>query len=239
MSLEPSDQVQKHLALRLQGPLQSWGFGSQYSRRNTALMPTKSAIAGMCCAALGIARGCDDEGPFLQQFATLRMTAISIPRSLKQADHGNERGLPVRRLEDYHTVQNTRKAEGKLKPSHITHRQYLTDAAFGVVLTGNAALLERVAVALVDPVWGIWLGRKACIPTSPVLAGLFGERTEALTSLIGNEPIELFTRQQEAESFADGCDVLPDQSLSFNSDHRQFSPRRIRLIQGTPSSHLP
>ena len=41
------------LALRLEGPLQSWGFDSQYSRRSTALMPTRSAIGGMCCAALG------------------------------------------------------------------------------------------------------------------------------------------------------------------------------------------
>ena len=32
----------KYLALRLQGPLQSWGFDSQYNRRNTGLMPTKS-----------------------------------------------------------------------------------------------------------------------------------------------------------------------------------------------------
>ena len=47
----------KYLALRLQGPLQSWGFDSQYNRRNTALMPTKSALAGMCCAALGFGRG--------------------------------------------------------------------------------------------------------------------------------------------------------------------------------------
>ncbi len=44
------------LALRLEGPLQSWGFSSQYNRRGTGLMPTKSAIAGMCCAAKGYER---------------------------------------------------------------------------------------------------------------------------------------------------------------------------------------
>ncbi len=42
----------RFLALRLEGPLQSWGFDSQYSRRSTGLMPTKSALAGMCCADL-------------------------------------------------------------------------------------------------------------------------------------------------------------------------------------------
>jgi CRISPR system Cascade subunit CasD len=227
MSIEQTDQGRKYLALRLQGPLQSWGVDSQYSRRNTALMPTKSALAGMCCAALGIARGCDEEAPFLQQFSTLRMTAIAIQDSAKD--------LPVRRLLDYHTVQNTKKADGGLKPSHITHRQYLTDASFGVVLAGEAALLKRIADALANPVWGIWLGRKTCIPTVPVLAGLFDSNDDAFKELIGNEPVESFTRQEEAESFADGRDSLPDQPLSFNSDQRLFSPRRIHLIHGSSS----
>ena len=189
----------------------------------------------MCCAALGIARGSKGEGPFLQQFSALRMTAVAIPCSVARPYGDSSKTLPVRRLEDYHTVQNTRKAAGGLKPSHITHRQYLTDASFGVVLVGDAALLERIADALADPVWGIWLGRKTCIPSAPVLAGLFDSRADALTMLIGDEPVESFTRQEEAESFADGRDSLPDQPLSFNSDQRLFSPRRIRLIHG-PSS---
>lgn len=235
MSIEQPDQERKHLALRLQGPLQSWGVDSQYSRRNTGLMPTKSAMAGMCCAALGIARGSEDEEPFLQQFATLRMTAIAVPCSVARPYGDGSKDLPVRRLKDYHTVQNTRKAAGGLKPSHITHRQYLTDASFGVVLVGDAALLKRIADALSDPVWGIWLGRKTCIPTAPVLAGLRDSRSDALGLLLGDEPIESFTRQEEAEFFADGRDSLPDQALSFDSDQRLFAPRRIRLIQGLSS----
>ena len=75
------------------------------------------------------------------------------------------RSLAVRRLHDYHTVQETKKADGGIKDCHITHRQYLTDASFGAVMEGNAALLEEIAIALDNPVWGIWLGRKACIPS--------------------------------------------------------------------------
>ena len=69
------------LALRLEGPLQSWGFDSQYNRRNTGLMPTKSAIAGMCCAALGFPRGSDEEHTFLASFGKVKMTAIAFPRT--------------------------------------------------------------------------------------------------------------------------------------------------------------
>ena len=216
-----------YLALRLEGPLQSWGFDSQYNRRNTGLMPTKSAIAGMCCAALGLPRGSDKEQEFLVSFGMVRMTAIAIPRN------GIKKELPVRRLQDYHTVQNTRRASGAINNDCVlTHRQYLTDAAFGVLLEGDAVLMGEIAAALADPVWGIWLGRKTCVPSAPVFAGLKDNRDDALCLLIGNRPIESFTRQEEVENFADGRDSLPDTPVSFATERRLFSPRRVRTEQG-------
>jgi len=214
------------LALRLEGPLQSWGFDSQYNRRNTGLMPTKSAIAGMCCAALGLPRGSEKEQEFLVAFGSLRMTAIAITRN------GTKKELPVRRLQDYHTVQNTRRASGAINNDCVlTHRQYLTDAAFGVLLEGDANMLDNIAAALADPVWGVWLGRKTCIPSAPVLAGLKGLRGDALRLLIGDKPLESFTRQEEVENFAEGRDSLPDTPVSFATERRLFSPRRVRTLQ--------
>lgn len=215
-----------YLALRLEGPLQSWGFDSQYNRRNTGLMPTKSAIAGMCCAALGLPRGSDKEQEFLVSFGTVRMTSIAIPRN------GIKKELPVRRLQDYHTVQNTKTADGKYKDCHITHRQYLTDAAFGILLEGEAALLGEIAAALADPVWGIWLGRKTCIPSAPLLVGLKDTQDEAFRLIIGEKTLESFTRQEDVENFADGHDSLPDTPVSFATDRRLFSPRRVKTEQG-------
>ncbi|MDA8240999.1 MAG: type I-E CRISPR-associated protein Cas5/CasD [Nitrospiraceae bacterium] len=247
----------RYLALRLEGPLQSWGFDSQYNRRNTGLMPTKSAIAGMCCAALGFSRGRDKEKTFLVGFSALRMTAIAIPRRPRQKD------LPVRRLRDYHTVGGgydpnnpkernsiTVSAEdGKPRAKNgqalavLTHRQYLTDASFGVILEGDAVLLGEIVIALADPKWGIWLGRKTCIPTAPVLVGLkecagnfnllLKETSdEAVRLLIGDKPFESFAYQMEVESFVDGKDSLPDQPISFASDRRLFAPRRVRTHHG-------
>lgn len=214
------------LALRLEGPLQSWGYDSQYNRRNTGLMPTKSAIAGMCCAALGLPRGSDEEQEFLVAFGKTGMTAIAIPRT------GVKKDLPVRRLQDYHTVQNTRRASGAINNDCVlTHRQYLTDAFFGVLLKGDSRLLKQIADALENPVWGIWLGRKACIPTAPVLAGLKSNRTEALSLLIGEKSLESFTRQEDVENFADGRDSLPDMPVSFATERRLFSPRRVKTWQ--------
>ena len=233
------------LALRLEGLLQSWGFDSQYNRRNTGLMPTKSAIAGICCAALGLPRGSEKEQGILAAFGTVRMTAIAIPRK------GVKKELPVRRLQDYHTVGGgydpndpgergciTVSAEdGKPRAKNgqaqavLTHRQYLTDAAFGVLLEGPAILLSEIASALADPKWGIWLGRKTCIPSAPVLVGMKDNRDEALRLLIGEKPLEWFTRQEEVESFGDGRDSLPDAPVSFATERRLFSPRRVRTLQ--------
>lgn len=237
------------LALRLVGPLQSWGFDSQYNRRNTGLMPTKSAIAGMCCAALGFPRGSDKEQVFLTSFGKVRMTAISIPRQGKKTE------LPVRRLQDYHTVGGgydptdpcergsiTVSAEdGKPRAKNgqslavLTQRQYLTDASFGVLLEGEFSLLKEIANAFGNPVWGIWLGRKTCIPSAPVFAGLKSNQNDALRLLIGEKSLKSFTRQEEVENFAEGLDSLPDTPVSFATDHRSFSPRRVRTIHAVES----
>jgi hypothetical protein len=47
---------------------------------------------------LGYTRGCEKELEFLASFGTVQMTAIAIPRK------GTKKDLPVRRLQDYHTV---------------------------------------------------------------------------------------------------------------------------------------
>ena len=227
------------LALYLKGPLQSWGFDSQYNRRNSGLMPTKSAIAGMCCAAFGYPRGSDKEHEFLSSFGKVRMTAIAIPRNVAKKE------LPVRRLQDFHTVQNTRRASGSInKDCVLTYRQYLMDAAFGILFEGDMVLLGEIATALADPKWGIWLGRKTCIPSAPVLTGLKENwddalglvkksRDEALRLIIGEKPLESFTRQEDVDDFAEGKDTLPDVPLSFATERRLFSPRRVKTWQGT------
>lgn len=215
------------LALRLVGPLQSWGVDSQYNRRNTGLMPTRSGVAGMCCAAFGLPRGSKKEMEFLDRFASLNMTSIVIPRR-----HG-KKNLEVRRLQDYHTVLNTRTAHGATKDCHITHRQYLTDTSFGILLEGPKPLLVGISEALSNPVWGVWLGRKCCIPSAPVLAGLKDTKEEALTLMIGERQIESLTRQEEVTDFREGRDALNDVPVSFATDRRLFSPRRVKTTLGT------
>lgn len=225
------------LALRLEGPLQSWGTASQYNRRLTDVLPSRSAVSGMLCAALGLDRGSAEEAAFLRDMTAVHMLAVAVPRRL------GGRNLPVQRLEDFHTVLYTVNAKGEDKKGkdkkgkhkedcHLTYRQYLLDAAFRVFLSGERALLEKLGNALRDPVWGLWLGRKACIPTAPVFAGVFPDERTAVTACVP-EGLEGCLCSRDAPSFAEGTDSVADTPLCFNSSARAFALRRIRREYGS------
>jgi CRISPR system Cascade subunit CasD len=221
MSSEPATAC---LALRLEGPLQSWGFEDRFNRRKTGLLPTKSGLLGLCCAALGIARGSAGEAQWLPRLNSLHCLIVAVPRP------SESQLLNVRRMEDYHTVQNTRTAEdGNIKNTAIlTQRTYLNDAGFVAFFTGDAGTLEELARALQDPVWGIWLGRKTCIPSAPVFSSLYAAEASALNAVFGETPLTSFFRQREAPSFAEGTDTIQDRPLTF-ADPRQFTSRRVKL----------
>ena len=213
------------LVLRLEGPLQSWGTTSQYNRRGTELLPSRSAIMGMLCAARGLTRGSEDEKKWLDRCADLGMLAVAVPRERRN------RELAVRRLEDFHTVLHTLKASGGIKDCHITRRQYLLDAAFRVFLSGERTVLEQAAQALQDPKWGLWLGRKCCIPAAPVFVGIFETEEEAKRHCLPCDVDELIWVKDVA-SFEDGTDSVPDMPLSFATAARKFQLRRIQRHQG-------
>ena len=80
-------------------------------------------------------------------------------------------------LRDFHTVQGCITASAKVKEGDtaVTTRWYLADAAFTAALEGPAVLLGQIGAALRNPVWGLALGRKACIPTVPLAAGALVE----------------------------------------------------------------
>jgi len=207
----------------LDAPLMSWGHWSRFTRRGTALFPTRSAITGMICAALGVPKGSAGEADWLTRLDAVRLTVLTHPRL---RDRGN-RPLPLLRLEDFHTVRETRSADGKpKKDAVITHRQYLLDARFVAILSGPAETLRAVRDAMRDPRWGVWFGRKACIPAAPIAGDLADTPDAALEALrLPGRRVTEFARVEEAASFAEGTDTLMDSPLNFET--RAFKPRRI------------
>lgn len=232
------------LALLLDGPLQSWGFTSRFTRRTTALHPTKSGVIGLLAAALGIDKHGPDEAQQLQPLAALTFTTIALPKC--RGAHP----LPMLRLSDYHTIGGgyDRKTEAMKKPraasgatleTVLSERHYLLDARFGVLLEGERSFLEDIAGRLRDPRWGVWLGRKCCVPASPLLAGLAEDRAAAFRTLLArtgfaeDRALESFDHVIEGTS-AEGLDAewLNDTPIAFGAKiGERHAPRRIRQIR--------
>lgn len=136
------------LLLRLCGPLQAWGIQSHFQTRDTGTEPSKSGVVGLLCAALG-----RDWSVAVTDIAALRM-------GVRVDQEGTL-------MQDLHTIANVRRANGGLKPQDLSTRWYLADARFLVGVSGDPQLLHRLHAALADPVWPLYLGRKACVPGEP------------------------------------------------------------------------
>lgn len=215
----------KHLLLYLDAPMQAWGHSSRFNRRTSASWPVKSGVVGMLCAALGIER--DDEAG-IAQLAQLGMTVYTLQNN-------------GQRLLDYHTVgggydtktqrQNRSNKAGGGSPSTVlTDREYLLDCKFGVILSGSPEVIDRSAAALKNPKWGIWFGRKCCIPAARVFEGTFDTQDDAKARLIElaqelRLKLESWRTVSEASTFEDGTDSLMDTPVNFAT--RTYQHRRI------------
>ncbi|MCI0541718.1 MAG: type I-E CRISPR-associated protein Cas5/CasD [Verrucomicrobiales bacterium] len=229
------------LALLLDGPLQSWGFASRFTRRTTALFPTKSGVIGLLGAAMGVDKLRSDEAETIGRLAALHCLVITLPRRQRG------KSLPVLRLEDFHTIGGgyepdedwqsmPRSADNKtLKNPVISYRHYLLDARFGVLLEGNKALIEQAASALRNPKWGLWLGRKCCLPASPIFVTAAPDRETAWRTLLKRAgypeatALTQLDRVEDATTDQGGDEVVNDAPIAFGAPVGQrHAPRRIR-----------
>ena len=207
------------LLLRLAAPLQAWGSQSKFNIRLTEREPTKSGVVGMLAAALGIQR--NDDPKKLEPLNALRF-GIRVEREGKL-------------LRDFHMVHEI---TGK-KDSHVTERFYLTDAVFIVALeTDDKVFLKQLAYALNHPVYPLFLGRRSCPPTLPVVLGI---RDNELLSVLKNEPpAEQNCRPTRIVYDSDeGGMPVRDKPVSFSQLHRQygFRMKKEELLEG--SNHDP
>lgn len=227
------------LAFYLDAPMQSWGASSKFQYRETGAFPSKSAVVGLVAAALGIDKHAPDEAEHLAPIATLRFTAVKLPKAHpSRPDHP----LDINRLTDFHTIGGgydkkgppaektsiPRKASGAPFGTVITRRSYLTDAAFAVILEGpDEPLLDRIRAALLDPVWGVWFGRKTCLPATPLTPSPGADRDAALHSLLDAlphhkpAPLNTLEHQEESETSTpgDGTYAQSDQPIAFGQHH--------------------
>jgi CRISPR system Cascade subunit CasD len=176
---------------------------------------------------MGKDRGSAEEKEILKKFSATKLTCVALPIKTRW------KNLAVKRMQDYHTVQNTRDAKGKIKGDAVlTYRQYLNDAMFFALFQGEKNFLHEVANNLQNPVWGVWLGRKSCIPSAPLFAGNFSSLSEAVKGIseFDGKSLEQFDRVEDVSSFNDGIDSYMDLAESFDIQGRKFSQRRVMLM---------
>jgi CRISPR system Cascade subunit CasD len=245
-----SDPATRALAFLLDGPLQAWGSSSRFNRRETEAFPTKSALIGLIAAAAGIDKHAADEAEKLAAFSALRLSIYRLPR---------KSGQLVGRLADFHTVGGgydakasafdkmsiPRKASGGASANAvITHRSYLTEARFIAAFHGHAEVIARVARHLENPVWGVWFGRKNCLPAMPLSPSLGQDAHAATAALIAklrdwekatarhSIPPDLDPAHLERWEEPGGNETIPgdfylhDQPITFGT--REFHSRPVR-----------
>jgi CRISPR system Cascade subunit CasD len=154
-----------YLVFTLAASLGAMGDLAGHERRGSWTWPGRGAVLGLLGAARGIRR---DDAAGQAELNGLQM-AVAI----------YDEGTPLR---DYHTVQTIPTAAAKLPDSRrdafrkaglavnttITLRDYRAGSFYAVAVWGDG--LERLAEALAEPVFTLYLGRKSCPLSVPPAA---------------------------------------------------------------------
>lgn len=228
-----------YLLLWLEAPLQSWGHDSKFGRRDSLDFPTKSGVLGLLCSARGAG---GEEGEWLAAFADLDMRVVGYVPTDQQGQALSRQPL----LRDFHMVGSgyddqdpwetlliPKTSEGKKAVgggTKMTYRYYLQDMAFAVALQAPAAQIEAIATALGNPVWDLYLGRKACVPTEFIFQGIYGAPEEALVAgeALAAQKNRAFALQVLQGEHPGEALVLNDVPLQFG-EHKKYRDRRVTV----------
>lgn len=203
------------LVLRLEGPLQSWGENAKWDFRDSSTMPTKSGIVGLLGCAMGEERG--------------SQVLVELAQSITVAVRADRPGA---KFVDFQTVQGDplMAATGKPKTTGntiLSPHAYLQDASFTVFIDTSPEWQQRIVSALENPRWCMYLGRKNCVPSRPILA----DRMEAAGLM---EALKEYPRaERTGKTMTYECEnpdstaasiQRPDDLIGTN---RQFQLRRV------------
>jgi len=238
------------LGFLIDSPMMSWGTSSRFNQRETEAYPSKSALIGMIAAAMGIDKHSADENVEIVKLSNLRLNVMRLER---------HPGRFPQRLSDFHTVgggyPDTPAGKMNVPPlakkntsgglqwkspdarTVITRRSYLTEALFIALWEGSSETLESIQAALLDPVWGVWFGRKTCIPASPLSPVIAPSPREALANLLqklGRDTAEMEALEGVTEEDGPGTWFQADQPVAFGRHHgavpEPYHSRPVRRI---------
>jgi CRISPR system Cascade subunit CasD len=209
----------KTLLLRLSAPMQSWGSNSLFDRRETDDIPTKSGVIGLVAAALGLER----DAP---------LAKFEILNSLK---FGVRVDAPGSRMTDFQITEM-----GEKLSANLSQKIYLCDAIFLIGLSSeNVEVLQKVEEACRNPMFPLFLGRRSCPPTLPLVLGI---RDKDLYQTLLDEPWQMpeWRRKGTANRIIlrivmdeiDGRIIKKDVPISFSPFNRTYGYRSYVELMG-------
>lgn len=214
------------LLMRLEAPMQSYGVFGRFGEKDTGKEPSKSAVVGIVCAALGIERNAD----------------LSLISACKLGIRVDREGI-VRN--DYHIAgkEGHYKASGSVntKTAIPTNRLFLADASFLVGLESNDIdLLNNIQSALKHPKWQIFLGKKSFVPSLPVwiengvldsnlwdsLINFPFDRKYSRTKISSNKTKLRFVIDADSVNTEDSVMISTVMDIPLNFERRLFAERK-------------
>lgn len=166
--------MRQFLVLRLSAPLMSFGAEKVDTRYVTRRFPGRSMLTGLLGNALGYHHRDTGALQRLQrrvQYVVREDRAGRALRDYHTVDLGQEHMLDARAWTTF--GRTFRRAGGNSTGTHLTERDYLVGAVYTVVLwlvpAEDAPTLEALERALRTPARPLFLGRKCCLPSRPLV----------------------------------------------------------------------
>lgn len=176
------------LVLAFEAPLMSFGGVVVDQNNPTEQFPYRSMLVGLLANALGWTRRQERELARLQErlvYGARRDRKGHAHLDYQTVDLGEDGPLASNLGWTTHGRLEERKGGGASDGTHIRFRHYLADARFTVLVglepATEAPTLDVIEAALRAPARPLFLGRKCCIPSRPILV----RRTSAAGVLEG------------------------------------------------------
>lgn len=149
---------------------------------------------------------------------------------------------------DFHNMTKWKRDTGNDdKKLSLTTRHYLSDYVFLVGLEGDRELLEEIIDALRHPKFHLFLGRKACVPDTPMVIGI--DDTGLVESLKSSPwyASEWYKKEypdSQLEILRDAYpgesgDIIDDLPVNFSRVHREYGKRIVVRDNPVKMSHDP
>ena len=208
--------MRDYLVFTLAATFAAMGGPAGHERRGSETWPGRSAILGLLAAASGIRRNDDysevdrlglavsvfEQGGYLRDWHTVQTVPSTVVRNPQS------RALALAAARSKHATNTT-----------ITKRDYRTSPLYGIAVWDGD--LVRLSEALRYPKFTLYLGRKSCPLSFPVVPKIVS--AECPASALESVELPPWHRHSEAELLVASPEALPEDA-DFRTEIRYDQP---------------